>query len=103
MTSNVNIGLLWKLRRVVGNLRQQDIAREVGISTTRYSAIERGDLLPTDLERRLIEPLLPPLPLSEESEENHGRTARPQSCRNPIPRSAAANGAPNRVLRRRGH
>jgi len=54
--------LVWKLRRIAGGLRQQDIAARVGISTTRYSAIERGEQRPTDLDRKLIERFLPPLP-----------------------------------------
>ena len=60
------IGLLWKLRRVAAGLRQQDVARSVGISTTRYSAIERGEEDPTDMDRMLIEKTLPLLPGTEE-------------------------------------
>lgn len=56
------IGRLWKLRRVAADLRQQDVAGGIGISTTRYSALERGESEPTDLERRQIERLLPALP-----------------------------------------
>jgi len=53
------IGLLWKLRRVAAGLRQQDVARSVGISTTRYSAIERGEETPNETDRMLIEKTLP--------------------------------------------
>ena len=58
MTQSLN----WKLRRVAAGKRQQDVAAQVGISTTRYSAIERGEQEPTDLESGLIERLLPELP-----------------------------------------
>ena len=34
----------------------------LGMSASRYSAIERGDLLPTKDEYRDVEQLLPPLP-----------------------------------------
>lgn len=57
-----HLGLLWKLRRIAAGLRQQDIASAAGMSTTRYSAIERGEQQPTDLDRNLIECKLPPLP-----------------------------------------
>jgi len=55
-------GLSWKLRRVASGIRQQDIASRAGIATTSYSAIERGEKPPTELEVRLIEQFLPPLP-----------------------------------------
>jgi transcriptional regulator with XRE-family HTH domain len=61
-TINMTIGRRWKLRRVAVDLRQQDIADGIGISTTRYSALERGQEVPTELERSLIERLLPELP-----------------------------------------
>ena len=54
--------LNWKLRRVAAGIRQQDIALRAGMSTTRYSAIERGEHIPLDLEARLIDQFLPPLP-----------------------------------------
>ena len=54
-------------RRVAAGLRQQDIANGSGISTTRYSAIERGQQKPTELERTLIEGALPDLPISTEA------------------------------------
>jgi len=56
--------LLWKLRRIASCKRQRDIAALVGVSPTYYSAVERGEQRPTDLERRLIERFLPPLPIS---------------------------------------
>lgn len=34
---------IWKLRRIAAGMRQQDVASRAGMSTTRYSAIERGD------------------------------------------------------------
>jgi DNA-binding XRE family transcriptional regulator len=56
------VGRHWKLRRIYAGLRQQDVASNVGISTTRYSAIERAEAEPTDLEKELIERALPGLP-----------------------------------------
>lgn len=66
---NKTQSLSWKLRRVAAGIRQQDIALRAGLSTTRYSAIERGEHLPSDLEARLIEQFLPPLPVSELRED----------------------------------
>jgi len=62
MQMNMTQSLNWKLRRVAAGIRQQDIALRAGMSTTRYSAIERGEHVPTELEARLIEQFLPPLP-----------------------------------------
>ena len=59
MTQSLN----WKLRRVAAGLRQQDIALRAGMSTTRYSAIERGEHVASELETRLIDQFLPPLEL----------------------------------------
>jgi transcriptional regulator with XRE-family HTH domain len=56
-----NESLHWKLRRVAAGYRQQDVASRAGISTTRYSAIERGEQEPSDLDRKLLERILPPL------------------------------------------
>jgi transcriptional regulator with XRE-family HTH domain len=53
---------MWRLRRLAAGKRQQDVAAQVGISATRYSALERGEQKPTDLESDLIESLLPELP-----------------------------------------
>jgi DNA-binding XRE family transcriptional regulator len=58
----ITLGLLWKLRRVAAGLRQQDVANAVGISMTRYSGIERGEITPVELETRLVDQCLPPLP-----------------------------------------
>lgn len=54
--------LNWKLRRIAAGLRQQDVASQVGISTTRYSAYERGELKPSALDAQLIESTLPQFP-----------------------------------------
>lgn len=53
--------LAWKLRRIAAGIRQQDLALRAGMSTTRYSAIERGERTPSELEARLIEQFLPHL------------------------------------------
>jgi transcriptional regulator with XRE-family HTH domain len=55
--------LLWKLRRIAAGLRQQDVASRVGIATSRYSAIERGELQPNDEDKKFIENALPKLEL----------------------------------------
>lgn len=68
MTRSLN----WKLRRVAAGIRQQDIALRAGMSTTRYSAIERGEYVPSELEARLIDQLLPPLPGSETRQDAGG-------------------------------
>ena|ERR1700733_4290779 len=54
--------LNWKLRRVAAGLRQSDVGPKAGISTSRYSAIERGDARPTPQDREHIEGVLPQLP-----------------------------------------
>ena len=59
---NMTQSLNWKLRRVAAGIRQQDIALRAGMSTTRYSAIERGEAIPTETDRQLIERQLPELP-----------------------------------------
>jgi transcriptional regulator with XRE-family HTH domain len=59
----MNQALAWKLRRIAAGIRQQDLALRAGMSTTRYSSIERGERTPSDLETRLIEQFLPPLVL----------------------------------------
>ena len=53
--------LEWKLRRIAAGIRQQDIALRAGMSTTRYSAIERGEKDPSEFETRLINQFLPSL------------------------------------------
>jgi len=62
------IQLNWKLRRIAAGLRQQDIAAHVGMSASRYSAIERGDLDPTAHESKAIEQILPVLPSGSQAE-----------------------------------
>ena len=52
----------WKLRRIVGGYRQQDVAARFGMSSTRYSALERGEAEPKEWEIKEVEKLLPPLP-----------------------------------------
>jgi transcriptional regulator with XRE-family HTH domain len=57
-----HIGLLWKLRRTAAGYTQQEVSTHCGISMVRYRAIEHGHDDPSDLDRRLIEQFLPPLP-----------------------------------------
>jgi|GEM_PF-5873631 len=59
----------WKLRRIAAGLRQQDIALRAGISTSKYSAIERGEKVPSQLEVRLLELYLPELPDLSQGQE----------------------------------
>lgn len=54
----------WKLRRIDAGYRQQDIAARVGISSTRFSALERGEAEPKQWEVEAAEKLLPQLPRS---------------------------------------
>lgn len=54
--------MAWKVRRIAAGLRQQDLAGRAGMATTRYSAIERGELEPTGADVEHIERVLPPLP-----------------------------------------
>jgi transcriptional regulator with XRE-family HTH domain len=49
---------------VAAGFRQQDIAARAGMSSTRYSAIERGELQPNPEDVAQIERILPPLPAS---------------------------------------
>jgi len=82
----ISVGSCWKLRRIYADLRQQDVASRVGISSTRYSAIERSELEPTHLERQLIEALLPELPPSipsgvEEPDTQNGMRPRSKGPR----------------------
>jgi len=55
--------LSWKLRRVAAGMRQQDVARLTGLSASRLSGIERREIEPSQLERKLIEKSLPQLPV----------------------------------------
>lgn len=68
-TQTLHTGMIWRLRRVAAGLRQQDVAIRAGITTTRLSAIERGEQEPSDLDRKLIERLLPELPMKEHRED----------------------------------
>jgi DNA-binding XRE family transcriptional regulator len=52
----------WKLRRIAAGLRQQDVAGQLGVSGTRYSALERGEVTPKEWETEALEKLLPPVP-----------------------------------------
>jgi transcriptional regulator with XRE-family HTH domain len=72
------IQLAWKLRRIAAGFRQQDLAALLGMSSSRYSAIERGDLKPTDEEADLIEKALPGLP-GDNLAPNATNTAEPMS------------------------
>jgi transcriptional regulator with XRE-family HTH domain len=60
----------WRLRRIAARLRQQDLAYQMGITTTRLSQIERGEVDPSDLDRKIIERLLPDLPASGAGSRN---------------------------------
>lgn len=59
--TSMSIGMKWRLRRVAAGLRQQDIAVRAGLTTTKLSAIERGEAQPTDMDRKIVERLLPEL------------------------------------------
>ena len=60
----------WKLRRIAAGYRQQDIAVRIGISSTRYSALERGEARAKEWEIGAIEKLLPPLQQALPAPEN---------------------------------
>jgi transcriptional regulator with XRE-family HTH domain len=49
----------WKLRRIASGFRQQDVAARIGVTNTRYSALERGKAEARDWESEAIEKLLP--------------------------------------------
>jgi transcriptional regulator with XRE-family HTH domain len=78
---NMTQPLYWKLRRIAAGIRQQDIALRSGISTTRYSAIERGECVPSELEARLIEQFLPRLPGFELRKDDPGSAPSEHECR----------------------
>jgi hypothetical protein len=63
-----HVGLVWKIRRLIANYRLQDVSSHCAISMTRLRAIEHGEAEPTDLDRRLVENFLPPLPPLPRSE-----------------------------------
>ena len=52
----------WKLRRIASGFRQQDVAARIGVTNSRYSALERGEAEPKNWEISAVEELLPPLP-----------------------------------------
>jgi len=52
----------WKIRRIAAGMSQQVFSREAGIAFDRYSAIERGDILPTENDVQIVEQVLPRLP-----------------------------------------
>lgn len=52
------MSLAWKLRRVALRFRQLDVAAAAKISQSRYCLLERGDAVPTDAEREVIEHVL---------------------------------------------
>jgi transcriptional regulator with XRE-family HTH domain len=56
--------LTLKLRRIAAGMRQMDLARRTGLTTTRLSEIERGVRRATALEQRVIEEVLPELAAS---------------------------------------
>lgn len=53
--------ITWKIRRIAAGFRQQDLAARAGMTSTRYSAIERGELEPSEADVEFIERVLPPL------------------------------------------
>ena len=63
-TKALPIGMRWRLRRIAAGLRQRDVAARAGIPPTRLSAIERGEQQASDLDRKLLERLLPDLPVA---------------------------------------
>ena len=63
MQVNLPIGMLWKLRRIAAGLRQFDVQLGTGVTATRYSAYERGEAEPDEMDRELIERFLPALPV----------------------------------------
>ncbi len=48
----------WRIRRAALAIRQRDVADRAGLSQARYSLLERGDAVPTDAEREVIEHVL---------------------------------------------
>jgi hypothetical protein len=60
----------WKLRRIAAGYRQQDVAARVGMSGTRYSALERGEVEPKEWEVKGVEKFLPQLPQTVSTRED---------------------------------
>jgi transcriptional regulator with XRE-family HTH domain len=67
--------LSWKLRRIAAGMRQQDVARLTGLSTSRLSGTERREIKPSQLERQLLEKTLPPFPAKATAKEESGNLA----------------------------
>jgi len=53
----------WKIRRIADGKSQQMLSSEAGIAFDRYSAIERGDVIPRADEVERVESVLPELPI----------------------------------------
>jgi transcriptional regulator with XRE-family HTH domain len=49
-----------KLRRIAAGYRQQDVAARIGINSSRYSALERGEAELKAWEMEALDRLLPP-------------------------------------------
>jgi len=56
----------WKLARIAAGFRQQDIAARIGVSSTRYSMLERGEAVAKEWEIQAVEKLLLPLSQSDQ-------------------------------------
>ena len=61
-TNALHIGMIWRLRRIAKGWRLSDLAPRAGITATRLSQIEHGEVEPSQLDRELLERVLPPLP-----------------------------------------
>ncbi len=66
VNQQIALGLLWKLRRVSGRLRLVDVALRSGITTSRLSQIERGEINASARDRELLDRVLPPLNIAAE-------------------------------------
>jgi transcriptional regulator with XRE-family HTH domain len=81
-SQQIALGLLWRLRRVFGGLRQVDVARRCGITTSHLSQIERGETEASDLDQELLDKVLPPLTITPDKEavgfrRRHDGTPKP--------------------------
>ena len=56
------VGLQWRVRRTFARKRLQDLARQLGISATLLSQLERGERTASESLSQQIERALPPLP-----------------------------------------
>ena len=68
LNQQLALGLLWRLRRVSAGLRQVDVACQCGITTSRLSQIERGEIKASARDRELLERVLPPLNIAAEKQ-----------------------------------